>query len=166
MLRHVVLFIVLFVFWVLLSGQVDVTDTHQRYLLGCGVASAMLGTWLASRVGFLYDEGNVARLTIRQVTYLPWLMWQIILCNFDVALRVWSPRPKKVIKPQLVRVKYETESDLATVIFANSITLTPGTVTVMVDTEKKEILVHALTDKSAGGLADMQKRVKALEADA
>lgn len=163
MLRHIILFFVLFGFWILLSGQVDVTDGHQRYLLVCGLVSAGIGTWLAKRVGFLYDEGNVGLILRRQFPYLLWLFWKILLSNIDVAWRIWSPRPTKVISPRFVRVKYETESDLATVIFANSLTLTPGTVTVMVDTEKKEVLVHALTEDSAKGIDEMMKKVKALE---
>lgn len=163
MLRHFVLFVVLFGFWILLSGQVDVTDGHQRYLLICGLASAAIGTWLAARIGFLYDEGNVARIVTRHPPYLLWLLWEVFLSNIDVALRVWSPRPEKNIHPRFMRVKYETESDLATVIYANSITLTPGTATVLVDTEKKEVLVHALTKKSARGLKAMHDKVKALE---
>lgn len=165
MLRHLVLFVVLFGFWILLSGQVDVTDGHQRYLLICGLASAGIGTVLAARIGFLYDEGNVARILTRQFPYLMWLLWEIVLSNFDVARRVWSRNPSKHIHPRFVRVTYATRSDLATVIYANSITLTPGTVTVLVDTTKKEILVHALTRKSAKGLKGMHDKVHALEGD-
>lgn len=165
MLRHLVLFFVLLGFWVLLSGQIDLTDTHQRYLFICGIASSAIGTWLASRVGFLYDEGNVGRLALRQVTYLPWLAWQVVVSNFHVARRVWSFRPSKRIEPHLVRIPYELESDLAIAIYANSITMTPGTVTVMVDTDKKEVLVYALSKQSASGLKDMHDRVRKLEVD-
>lgn len=165
MLRHLVLFIVLLVFWVLLSGQVDLTDTHQRYLFICGIVSCGLATWLASRVGFLYDEGNVGRLAIRQITYLPWLAWQVVVSNFDVARRVWSLNPLKRIEPHFVRVPYELESDLALAIYANSITMTPGTVTVLVDQEKKEVLVYALSTASSAGLKDMHDRVRKLEVD-
>lgn len=165
MLRHLVLFFVLLGFWVLLSGQVDLTDTHQRYLFICGVVSSALGTWLARRVGFLYDEGNVGRVAIRQITYLPWLAWQVVVSNFDVARRVWSFSPRKHIQPHLVRISYEIESDLALAIYANSITLTPGTVTVLVDTDKKEVLVYALSNVSAAGLKDMHDRVRRLEVD-
>lgn len=163
MLRHIVLFLVLLGFWILLSGQVDVTDGHQRYLLICGLASAAIGTALAARIGFLFDEGNVARIIMRQPPYLLWLLKQILISNIDVARRVWSRHPTKNIHPRFLRVKYETESDLATVIYANSITMTPGTVTVLVDTEKKEVLVHALTVESAAGLSAMHERVKTLE---
>jgi len=164
-LRHLVLFFVLLGFWVLLSGQVDLTDTHQRYLFICGIVSSAIGTWLARRVGFLYDEGDVGRIAIRQLTYLPWLAWRIVVSNFDVARRVWAFNPRKCIRPHMIRVPYEIESDLALAIYANSITLTPGTVTVMVDTEKKEILVFALSEVSSSGLKDMHDRVRALEAD-
>ena len=163
MLRHLVLFVVLFGFWILLSGQVDVTDAHQRYLFICGLISAAIGTALAKRVGFLYDEGNVWRLSIGQISYMPWLLWQVLMANLDVLKRVWSLNPSRNIRPHLLRVPYETESDLATVFFANSITLTPGTVTVLIDSDKKEILVYALSDVSASGLKAMHDRVRAME---
>jgi multicomponent Na+:H+ antiporter subunit E len=164
-LRHLVLFIVLLGFWILLSGQVDVRDGHQRYLLACGVVSAAIGTLLARRIGFLYDEGDVGRIARRQFRYLPWLAWQVVVSNFDVAKRVWALKPHKHIQPHLVRIPYEIESDLALAIYANSITLTPGTVTVLVDTEKREVLVYALTKVSSAGLKDMHDRVRALEVD-
>jgi multicomponent Na+:H+ antiporter subunit E len=165
LLRHVLLFVVLLGFWVLLSGQVDVTDAHQRYLLACGVVSCALGTWLARRVGFLYDEGHLGRIMVRQVPYLVWLGWQVVISNFDVARRVWSIHPRRRIRPQFVTVPYTIKSDLATAIYANSITMTPGTVTVRVDTERRELLVHALSEVSAAGLRAMHDRVHVLEGD-
>ncbi len=166
MLRHVLLFVVLLGFWVLLSGQVnDLGDTHQRYLLICGVVSCALATLLAKRVGFLYDEGHLGRIMVRQIPYLFWLAWQVVVSNFDVARRVWSINPRRKIRPRFITVPYAIKSDLATVVYANSITMTPGTVTVRVDTEKRELLVHALSENSAAGLRDMHDRVKRVEGE-
>ena len=165
MLRHLLLFLVLLGFWVLLSGQVDVTDAHQRYLLICGVVSAALGTLVAKRVGFLYDEGHLGRIMVRQIPYLFWLAWKVVLANLDVARRVWSLHPRRAVRPRFITVPYSIKSDLATAIYANSITMTPGTVTVRVDTEKREMLLHALSDASTAGLTDMHDRVHRLEGD-
>ena len=161
MLRQITLFIILLTFWFLLSGQLDLTQTHQRYLACCGVVSCLIATRVAQRVGFLYDEGDVIGIAFRQIPYLFWLLGQIVSSNLDVARRVWSPKPK--ISPEMVRVPYSTESDLATVIYANSITLTPGTVAVMVDEENQEILVHSLTAGKQESLLDMHDRVKRIE---
>ncbi|MBK8206333.1 MAG: Na+/H+ antiporter subunit E [Planctomycetes bacterium] len=142
MLRHLMLFVVLLGFWAVLSGQLDWTDTHQRYLMICGVASCALATWVARRVGFLNDEGPVGRILVGALTYLPWLTWQVVTSNWDVAKRVWSRDPG--LDPLVFTTKYEIKSDLGAAIFANSITLTPGTITIAIDTEKKEMLVHAI----------------------
>lgn len=163
MLKHVFLFFVLFAFWILLSGQVDYTKVSHQYLLGCGVVSCLFAVWLGNRVGFLKNESHFLRIFILQFPYIIWLGLQIMICNIDVAKRVWSRNPRKNIEPHYLKFPYTIESDLALTIFCNSITLTPGTVTVRVDTAKKEILIHALTKGAASGLQDMHDRVKNLE---
>jgi multicomponent Na+:H+ antiporter subunit E len=163
LLRHVALFFVLLGFWVLLSGQVDVRDPTQRYLLICGAASALLGTLLARRVGFLYDEGRLGRIILRLPPYLIWLAWQVVLANLDVARRVWSLNPRKHINPGFIKAPYEIKTPLAKTIYANSVTLTPGTVTVRLDAHEKVLLVHTLTGIKPEELRVMHDRVKALE---
>ncbi|MHC4841685.1 MAG: Na+/H+ antiporter subunit E [Planctomycetota bacterium] len=163
MLRHVFLFIVLFVFWIVLSGQVDYHKVSHQYLLGCGVISCLFAVWLANRVGFLKDEKHYLRIFVLQIPYLVWLGAQILICNIDVAKRVWSLKPRENIDPSYIWFPYTLESDLALTIFCNSITLTPGTVTVRVDTYKQEILIHALTKGATDGLQNMHDRVKKLE---
>lgn len=165
MLRHFALFVVLFAFWILLSGQVDVTNATHRYLLVCGAVSALLGTLLAKRVGFLYDEGRLGRVIVRQIPYLFWLAWQVVLSNLDVARRVWAWKPRKKINPGFITAPYEMKSPLVKTIYANSITLTPGTVTVRLDAESNELLVHTLTGIKPEDLRAMHDRVKALEGD-
>ncbi len=161
LLRHIALFLVLLVFWTLLSGQINPAESHDRYLMLCGVVSAAIGTWAAARVGFLYDEGDVFGIALRQIPYLAWLFGQIFLANIEVAKRVW--RRKLDVDPVMVRIPYSLDSNLATAIYGNSITLTPGTVTVMIDEDAREILVHALDSKSTGGLRAMHDQVKRLE---
>ena len=168
MFRAISLFIILMIFWIMLSGHVLVwkdgkLDTETIYLLGCGVFSCALVTALAIRKNILDKEGLPLHLALGMVFYLPWLFWQILVSNLDVAYRVWHPaRP---IHPKLIRVPYETKTDLGTVIYCNSITLTPGTVTVSVDNENQELLVHALSDKAAKGVlaGHMHEKVKKLE---
>ena len=158
MARAVSLFVVLMAFWFLLSGQF-----HSVFLISCGVVCCAAVTFLAVRENIVDEEGHPIHLAFRSIAYLPWLFWQIVLSNLDVAYRVWHPR--RPIAPRMVRVPYRTKSDLATVIYANSITLTPGTVTVRVDPERKEFLVHALTEEAEKSLLDgaMESRVRKLE---
>lgn len=163
MLRVGSQFFVLFGFWLTLSGHTDISSAEDLYLMGCGLLSCALVTYTAGREHIQDEEGLPIHLLKRLGGYVPWLLWQIVKANIDVAVRVWSPTLR--IEPQLVRVPCELETDLGTVIYANSITLTPGTVTVSVDVETKELLVHALSAESAQSLTDggMHTRVKKLE---
>ncbi|MDP6121145.1 MAG: Na+/H+ antiporter subunit E, partial [Rhodospirillales bacterium] len=87
--------------------------------------------------------------------------WEIVKANFDVALAI--VRPAMPIEPRLLLIKAGQKDDLARVIYANSITLTPGTVTIA--TEGSAFTIHALTRGAAEGLesGDMDRRVTAME---
>lgn len=159
-------FFILLVFWFLLSGHTDVTNPGDRYLIGAGVVTCAFVTYLAGRKKMLDEEGHPIHIILPFLSYLPWLFWEIVLANLDVAYRVWHPRAE--IAPRLIRVPFHTRTSLGTVTYANSITLTPGTITIGVDTAKQQMLVHVLTDKSARGLlsGEMHERVLKLEVTA
>ena len=93
--------------------------------------------------------------------YWIWLAKEIGKANINVAKIVLSPDMK--ISPRMVRVKASQQTDVGIATFANSITLTPGTVSVDIDND--EILVHAITEDMATGLieSDMDERVTAVE---
>ena len=160
-------FAFLMAFWLLLSGHYDLSDPSSRYLVACGIATCVFVTWLARRrFRILDDEGHPIQLLPRALFYGRWLFGQIILSAWDVFKRVWSPQLP--ISPALVRVPDETRSDLGSVIYANSITLTPGTVTIGIDPEKRELLVHCLhagagEDLLAGGMLEQVKRFEGLD---
>tara|TARA_B100000945_G_scaffold269827_1_gene230908 strand:+ start:274 stop:633 length:360 start_codon:yes stop_codon:yes gene_type:complete len=99
--------------------------------------------------------------TTRVIRFFPWLLWQIVLANIDLTLR--TLHPKLPINPILINLKNNLTTDLGMVIMANSITLTPGTVTI--DVNKNEFLVHAISEKVAQSLisGEMQARVKRIE---
>ena len=170
MLRSISLFVVLMAFWLLLSGQYHILDhdpVHRRdqiFFTGCGVASCLFVTWLASRrMKIVDEEGHPVHLVWRGIFYALWLAWQIVLSNWDIFKRVWSPR--LAIDPVVVQIPYTTRSDFATALYANSITLTPGTVTINIDAEKREMTIHCITkaggdDLKGGG---MLARVKKFE---
>jgi len=161
--RYGILFCGLMVFWVVLSGHIDVTG-GDAYLFSCGVVSCLAATLLARRVGFLYDEGPFFMILARHVTYAPWLTWQIVLSSWDVTKCVWGKAER--LNPVMFRTPYKMKTELATVIYANSITLTPGTTTVDVYTDTRELLIYALHDGGQSGLPPMHDRVLALEGKA
>jgi len=159
-MRFLSLFLSLAVFWGLNSGRVD--PGYDHYLMGVGIACALFATWIALRMGAVDEEGHPVIFALRLWRYLPWLVWQILLSNIDVARRVWSPRSR--IAPHLVRIPYTLRSGFGITTYANSITLTPGTVTLSVDDDS--MLIHALHEGAAEDLQTgaMHDRIKVLEA--
>ena len=99
--------------------------------------------------------------TIKLMTYCFWLVWEILKSNITVTKTILSPKVK--VKQNMFDVPLSPKSEAAQVIFANSITLTPGTITV--ETEKNSLLVHALnfSDRTEDEIADMGSRVSKCE---
>ena len=153
--RAVYLGLFLFGLWFLLSGS------FAALLLVFGVASAVFVVAIALRMHIVDQETHPIHLHSKIIFYWIWLTWQIIRANIDVARRVLDPRLP--ISPNLLRVKVSQKTDLGLVSYANSITLTPGTVSVGV--EEDSIIVHALTQEAAEELAagEMDRRVTRIE---
>ena len=148
----------LFVLWLLLSGQYTF---DSRLILALGLASCTFVVAIALRMKIADREGHPIHLLVPSLRYIPWLLWAIVKSNIDVTRCILNPRLP--ISPTLVKVKAGQQSELGQTIFANSITLTPGTVSL--DVAEGEILVHALTRESAAEVADgeMDRRVALLE---
>jgi multicomponent Na+:H+ antiporter subunit E len=109
-------------------------------------------------------EGHPLHLAAGALTYWPWLVKEIVLSGWRVAMIIVDPRLP--ISPTLVRFKPSQVTTVGLVTHANSITLTPGTIAV--EAEHDEFLVHALTREGAQGLAgsEMDRRVRRLEGGA
>ncbi len=149
-------FAVLFGFWFALSGKLD------ALMLGTGLVVSLLVAWVsAPLVSSTATSARLCRGTLKVLAYLPWLIKEIILSGVDVMKRVLHPQMP--IDPKMVEIEVDLETDVAKVLLANSITLTPGTVTVEVEGTK--FIVHALTEKSLESLfsGEMQARVKQIE---
>lgn len=157
MTRAFGLLVVLSATWLLLSG---IYDFNLLYYLGAG--SVIFCVALAIRMDLVDHEGVPFDLGWRIFTYWPWLFVQIVKSNIDVVLRLVRPVPD--ISPTLIRTQPLQASDLAKVIYGNSITLTPGTFSIDID-EERGILVHALTREGADGVLsdDMNRRCANLE---
>lgn len=131
------LFVALFVNWVLWSGHFD-----NPFLIGLGVGSCMICLWLTTRMRIVDEEGAPAQLGVLPIVlYALWLAKEIVLANVVAAKIILSPTLP--LRRNLMRVSANQASELGRVIFANSITLTPGTVAVRL--QGNEILVHGLS---------------------
>ncbi len=142
--------------WLLLSGYFDKTT-----LLVFGIFSALFCAWLTLHMGILDDDSVPLSVMPGIFFYWLWLFIEIGKSNFTVAMKVWSP--KMSLSPQMIRVKARQVSDSGKATFANSITLTPGTVSV--DLLGEDILIHALTEDLAdvGAIEDMGRKVCRVE---
>ncbi len=140
--RTISLFAVLYGTWLLLSG------IWEPFLMISGAAASMLAEFIAHRMDVVDGEGHPIDLTWRALIYYPWLFWQIALSNLQVLRIVLHPRLP--ISPAVGWVPAGQASSVGLVTFANSITLTPGTVALTVLDDR--IHVHALTK---GGLDDL-----------
>lgn len=158
MLHAISLGLVLFATWLLLSGY------FEPLLLTLGVTSCLAVVWVAHRMDVVDREGHPIHLGLRMIGYWLWLAVEIIKANIDVAKCIVDPRLP--IRPNLFWTKASQHSELGQVIYANSITLTPGTISMRVTGGR--ILVHALTTEAAAGVetGDMDRRVCALEGGA
>jgi multicomponent Na+:H+ antiporter subunit E len=154
-MRLAALVFALFVFWLLLSG----IYTPFLVLAGLGVSVAVAA--LAWRMGASDPEGHPVHFTPAVLTYWPWLIKEIAVSGWQVTCIILHP--KLPVSPALVRFKPSQRSAVGLVTHANSITLTPGTITV--EANHDSFLVHALTRSGAEGLdgSEMDRRVARLE---
>lgn len=159
-MQSIVLFVSLMAFYVVLSGQI-----HNGFLMIAGVVCCAAITALSRRLGIVDDEGIPYQHWLRTLAYLPYLVKEVIKSNIDVMKIVLRPGPLRV-RPQMVKVPHSLQTSYGLVTYCNSITLTPGTVTIEVG--DNELLVHCLSDDFASGVADigpgsMQDRCKRVE---
>jgi len=153
-------FVAMFTFWVVLSGMFD------AFHLTLGVISCLLVAHFSHDLLFYGDDDQSwVRGLWGLITYLPWLFYQIIIANLQVAYVVLHPRMFELIDPHVIRFKTKLKRPISKVTFAQSITLTPGTITVSIHDD--EFSVYALTRSASDSLpGEMEARVaRALESD-
>ena len=152
-LRASLLFIFYFLIWLLLSGHYD------SLLLSLGLLSCALCLYVTWKANFIDNEGLPLHLLVRLPVYTIWLFKEIIKANIDTAKIIILNNPN----PQNFRVKSTQKTEAGKVMYANSITLTPGTVTTQLDEDVLE--VHALTAEMAEDVksGQMDKMVTWLE---
>ncbi|MGH8668249.1 MAG: Na+/H+ antiporter subunit E [Burkholderiales bacterium] len=152
---RMVLALTLFAFWLVLSGM------FTPFLLAAGLAASIAVALLARRMDAADREGHPIHLAPGALVYWPWLVREIALAGWRVTRIILHPRLP--ISPTLVRFRPSQRSTVGLVTHANSITLTPGTITV--EAGHDEFLVHALTREGARATVDseMDRRVCRLE---
>lgn len=157
-LHRLSLFITMFIFWMVMAGR-----TELKFII-YGLITAAVTTWVTYPLLLVPNKDGSKKYFIfgfsifKFAYYSCWLMWQMVLANVDVLLATTSQELQ--INPKLIRFRFKTDNPVTKVILANSITLTPGTVTLDVDADDV-FVIHALTDGAAAGVVDggMQKMV-------
>jgi len=137
--------------WLLWSGL------YKPLLLGLGIFSCLLVFWLTRRMGYFDHDLFALRFNLRLVGYWWWLGGQIIRSSLAVTRIIFDP--KLPISPTVVDIHVESSHPFEQVLLGNSITLTPGTLSM--DLHQGVIKVHALTQSGAEDLlaGDMNRRV-------
>lgn len=143
-MHYILILIVLVLFWLLLSGH------YVALILAFGVISALLVTYFLVRMDKVDEEPVIFRPGFAALHYFGWLMWQVVLSNIAVARLIWSPRLP--IRPQWQRLDVKVSTPMEKTLYANSITLTPGTLTTNV--KKDHFMIHSL---DPDGIEELRK---------
>ena len=152
--RFLLTFLILFLFWIIFSGKFDL------FHLTLGVISCVFVASLTSELLFpSFELKQVGSLWPRFALYIPYLLLEVLKANIHVMGLVFHPRMMELIDPTIITFRSRLTSEMALTTFANSITLTPGTITVFV-TDYGEFHVHAIDAQSGRGLpGDMERRI-------
>jgi len=154
-MKPLILFVILVCLWLFMSG-------HYTFLIvSLGILSCAFCVYLANRAKLIDNEGLPLFFLPRLLGYLMWLFKEILISNLNTAKAIISNN----IKPETFTVKASQITDVAKVTYANSITLTPGTVTTKIKNNTFE--VHALNTDFGNDVRsnEMDKKVKLLEGE-
>ena len=148
---------ILFALWLALSFH------FTTLFILFGLVTCTIAVFVAARMGIVDRESVPVHLAWRGALYLPWLVWEILKSNVRVARIILSPRLR--VDPSIVHFRASQRTDLGRFIYANSITLTPGTVTTGIVGDDLE--VHAIAQEEIDGSEEneMNRRVAVLEGE-
>ena len=148
---------ILFALWLPLSYH------FEPLFILFGLATCSIAVFVAARMGIVDRESVPVHLALRGALYFPWLVWEIFKSNVRVARIILSPRIR--VDPSIVHFRASQRTDLGRFIYANSITLTPGTVTTGIVEDDFE--VHAIVQEEIDGSEEneMNRRVAVLEGE-
>jgi multicomponent Na+:H+ antiporter subunit E len=154
-LPFILTFLIVFAMWLVFSGK------FKTPFIVMGIISSLLVAFFSHDL--LFPKRTVFKgmsfTWFKFITYIPWLIYQIVLANLHLLYLVFHPRMNELINPQIIKFKSKLNNDMAQVTFANSITLTPGTITVYLSIYG-DFTVHSIDDSSCEGLpGEMERRV-------
>lgn len=143
--------LVLAVFWLLLSGFL------KPLLLSFGVASVVLVLWLIKRMDHADSDHQKLALNLSFMRYIVWLLGQVVISSLEVTKLIWTN--SKNLSPAIAKLPINKVPKRSRVLYANSITLTPGTL--CIDINHEHVTVHALNEESLESLrhGDMANKV-------
>jgi len=147
-------FLIMFGLWILLSGRFDI------FHLILGIISCSIVAFFSGELLFPESKTkDLLRTWMRFIRYIPWLLYQIFLANLRLMYLTFHPKMMELIDPKIIKFRSRLKSDLSLVTFANSITLTPGTITVYVSIDG-DFSVHAIDKESSEDLpGEMEDRI-------
>lgn len=154
MRETIFLILTLAILWLAISG------VYKPAIMLLGLASLILVSWLVVRMKIIGEEHNPAVFSWRLPIFWLWALREIVVSNVHVARLIFSPEK---ISPRIVYQQVRFQRPLGKVIYGNTCTLTPGTVTVQLTPQGS--VIHALDAKSAGSLEQLVEKVKWLEGD-
>lgn len=152
-MHHLYTFLIMLIFWVILSGKFD------AFHLSLGVISCLIVSFLSADLLFenTRKKGRLKEAW-RFLKYSFWLLYEIVIANINVAYLALHPKAKELLDPTIITFKSKLKKNISRVSLANSITLTPGTITIRI--EDDVFYVHALTRNFAQGVpGEMEERL-------
>ena len=153
-ISFILTFLICFATWIVLSGRLDFFHLALG-VVACAIVARLSSTILIARGGV----EHLPRQWFRFVCYVPWLLYQVFLANMHVMALAFNPRLIEVIDPRIIRFKSKLQRPMSLFIFAKSITLTPGTITVFVSMTG-EFTVHVIDEYSGLSLpGEMEEKV-------
>jgi len=147
-------FFLMFALWIIFSG------IFEPLFIWMGIISSIIVATMCHELLFPHSRPIYFRFVFTFIAYLPWLLWQILKANLHLMKIVFHPRMMDMIDPHIITFRTPLKSPLSITAMANSITLTPGTITVSADREGL-FRVHAIDKTSAEGLpGTMGKKIE------
>lgn len=153
MVGRILVFLILAATWIVLSGKFDL------FHLSLGLFSCAFITWISGDLVFENQDVRFLRWfrqTFGFLLFIPWLLWEILLANIEVLKLALSPRGIHRVRPRIVSYRTHLRALPARIMFANCITLTPGTITIKLEGDR--LFVHAINETMAQGLGGTMER--------
>lgn len=150
----IITFVIMMIFWVMFSGKFDLFHLTLG-IISCGIVSLLSGRILFPKP----ISPHMFIFWLRFARYIPWLFYQIFLANIHVLYLTFHPKMMDRINPKIIRFHSRLKSSVSRTTLANSITLTPGTITIFAGI-MGSFAVHCLDDRSGRDLpGDMEHKI-------